>query len=175
MAGEHESEYQIFFVMALTVSLPKIGLWSQQPIASLTAIVSTTMDTGIGTIQLSANANDSTPVESNHRNEVRPQDGVSITASRLSIDQEIIKKLADSQAELASFSKENLKLQRRTNCTMEAMVVSQDLPSLTIEKFSGDPAAFLGFQMTLIPLSKRKSKIQRVGFLFYFSIAKEKL
>jgi hypothetical protein len=29
MTGEHESKYQIFFVMALTVNPPKIGLCSQ--------------------------------------------------------------------------------------------------------------------------------------------------
>ena len=149
---------------------PKKIIQSQQPIASLTAIISTTMDTGIGTPQVSANANDSTQVESNHINEVRPQDAVSITGSRSSIDQEIIQKLADSQAELASFSKENFKLQQRTNRTMEAMVVSQDLPSLTIEKFSGDPASFPGFSNEFDSLIKEKVKdpARRFPFLLQY-------
>jgi K+-transporting ATPase c subunit len=64
--------------------------------------------------------------------DAQPVDLVSLASenSCSSLDQQIIQKLADFQAELANFNQENFKLQQSTNKTMEAMVANQDLPSL---------------------------------------------
>jgi hypothetical protein len=49
---------------------------------------------------------------------------------------------------------------------MEAMVVSQDLPSLTIEKFNGDPVSFPGFIREFESLIKEKVRGPACRFPF---------
>ena len=108
----------------------------------------------------------------NQERDAHPCDVVSLASenSRSSADQHIIQKLADSHAELTKFSQENFKLQQRTNKTMEAMVANQDLPSLTMEKFNGDPASFPGFVNEFESLIKEKIRdpTRRFPFLLQY-------
>ena len=80
--------------------------------------------------------------------------------SRSSFEQQIIQKLADSQIELAKSSQGNLRLQQKMQSvlaksnqenfklqqkTLEAIVVGQNLPLVTLKKFNRDPSKFPAF------------------------------